>query len=150
MTQARGNKDIHTHYHLRLVKEIRQVSGGKQIITHPDRAQAGGRGQKDKTMDFNVGTEKGALQKAREFCARSEKNKGELPGSFEGVVLTKTTSPQSKSVTVSTHGLFVTKRPGREVGSTEWMYFLSPCGTGYNVDTRSVNNKLKRYIGSPV
>ena len=150
MTQARGNKNIHTHYHLRLVKEIRQEDDKRQIITHQVRAQAGGRGQKDKTMDFNVGTEKGALQKAREFCARSEKNKGELPGSFEGVVLVKATSPQSKSVTVSTNRLFVTKRPGREVGSTEWLYFLSPCGNAYSVDTRSVNNNPQRYIGSQV
>ena len=65
-------------------------------------------------------------------------------------VLVKATSPQSKSVTVSTNRLFVTKRPGREVGSTEWLYFLSPCGTAYNVDTRSVNNNPQRYIGSPV
>ena len=45
MTQARGNKDIHTHYHLRLVKEIRQVDGKDRIITHQVRAQAGGREQ---------------------------------------------------------------------------------------------------------
>jgi len=70
--------DPHAHYQLRLVQRL----DGARIVTHRPLAQPKSPKARDKTLDFTAGSERGALQKAREYCRRGATRKGELPGEF--------------------------------------------------------------------
>ena len=78
--------DLHAHYQLRLVQRF----DGQRIVTHRPLARAKSLKARDKTLDFTAGSESAVLQKARDYCRRGAKRKGELPGrTFIGVVLVK-------------------------------------------------------------
>ena len=123
--------DLHAHYQLRLVQRF----DGQRIVTHRPLAQAKSFKARDKTLDFTAGSERGALQKAKDYCRRGAKRKGELPGyTFIGVVLVKHTTDSNKPVSVLPSGFEVTKRPRRTTGTTVWLYFVDASGRAYKVD----------------
>ena len=125
--------DSHTHYQIRLVKRF----DGAKIVTYAPMAQPKTLKDRDKTLDVTTaGGEKGALQKARNYCRRGATRKGDLAGRFLGVVLVKHVSPVHRSITVS-NSWQVTKRPRRVVGTTEWLYFVDPDARAYYVDSSS-------------
>ncbi len=132
--------DPHAHYQLRLVRRF----DGAGIMTHPSLAQPKSLKARDKTLDITVGSERGALQKARNYCRRGAKRKGELPGEFIGVVLVKHVSDASRPITVKRSGFQVTKRPRRTTGTTVWMDFVDADGKAYTVDPAT------HYVLNPV
>ena len=127
--------DPHVQYQLRLVKRF----DGKSIVTHQPLAQPKSFKAKDKTLDFTSGSEKGALQRARDYCRRGDNRKGELPGEFLGVVLVKHSSDRDKSIAVAPSGFQVTKRPKRTVGTTVWTHYVDADGRAYTVDPSTHN-----------
>ena len=131
--------DPHAHYQLRLVRRF----DGRRLVTHSPLAQPKSLKDRDKTLDITAGTERGALQKARHYCRRGPKRKGELPGEFLGVVLVKHTSDSNKSIAV-TRSYQVTKRPKRTTGSTVWLYYVDADGHAFTVD------QLTHYVLNPV
>lgn len=124
--------DPHAHYQLRLVRRF----DGMRIVTYPPLAQPKSLKDRDKTLDITAGTERGALQKARNYCRRGPKRKGELPGEFLGVVLVKHNSDSDKSIVVS-RSFEVTKRPKREKGTTVWLYYVDADGQAFTVNPMS-------------
>ena len=98
--------DPHAHYQLRLVRRF----DGAGIMTHPSLAQPKSLKARDKTLDITAGSERGALQKARNYCRRGAKRKGELPGEFIGVVLVKHVSDASRPITVKRSGFQVDQK----------------------------------------
>lgn len=125
--------DPHVNYQLRLVKRI----DGSRIVTHQVMSQPKSLNAKDKTLDFTIGTEKGAIQRARDYCRRGANRKGELPGEFLGVVLVKHSSDKGKPVSVSPVGFQVTKRHKRTVGTTVWTHYVDRDGRAYTVDPKT-------------
>lgn len=132
--------DPHAHYQLRLVQRF----DGARIVTYASLAQPKSLEAKDKTLDLTAGSEKGALQKARNYCRRGAKRKGELPGEFIGVVLVKHVSDTGRPITVTRSGFQVTKRPKRTTGTTVWLYYVDADGKAFMVDpsTHHVLNPL--------
>ena len=130
------------HYQVRLVKRL----DGRRVVTHHALAQPKELRARDKTLDF--GTERGALQAARNYSARGEQRKGPLPGDFVGTIVVKHISDPTKFGTVKLgnvpRGFEVTKRPRRLVGTTTWLYYVDPNGKAFHV-----NGKTHR-IGDPV
>lgn len=122
-------QDVHAHYQLRLVKRI----DGTRIVTHGQLAQPKSLNAPDKTMDFNVGSVRAALTRAKDYCRRGCRRKGGLPGEFFGVVLVKHESDAKKSVAVKTPGFEVTKRPKRIPDTTVWLYYVSQDLEAYEV-----------------
>ena len=122
--------DSHAHYQLRLVKRF----NGANIVTHRKMAAVKSTQAKDKTLDFTAGSERGALQKARNYCSRGSNRKGELPGEFIGVVVAKHTSDPNKSVAVSYPGFEVSSRHRRSRGTTVWLYYVDAHGKAYHID----------------
>lgn len=126
--------DFHTHYQIRLVKRF----DGAKIVSHSPLAQPKSLNDIDKTLDATVGTQKGALQKARNYCRRGATRKGDLPGKFLGVVVVKHVSSLQKPIAFARSGQ-VTKRPKRVVGTTDWLYFVDPDARAYYVDASTHN-----------
>ena len=129
------------HFQIRLVKRF----DGKKIVTHGTLAHAKSLQAKDKTLDL-VGTEKGALQQARNYCKRGSRRKGPLPGEFLGVVLIKYDSNPNKPRTVRSGagGFQVTHRPRRVTATTTWLYYVDPDANAYQVDpiTREIRGQV--------
>jgi hypothetical protein len=81
---------------LRLVKELRGSPRRREIITLPFLGKPKEGAKDDHTLDLHA-TERSALQAARNYCNRSDKRKGLLPGQFLGVVVVKFESDLSGS-----------------------------------------------------
>ena len=125
------------HFQLRLVKELR----GSRIITGKSLADIKEGANDDHTLDL-LARERSALQEARNYCNRSDKRKGLLPGQFLGVVVVKFESDPSGSKRVP---MTVPKRlmkggdwgrKRREPGTTTWLYYIEPESCkAFHVDT---------------
>jgi len=118
-------------FQLRLVKELRGSPRRREIITLPFLGKPKEGAKDDHTLDLHA-TERSALQAARNYCNRSDKRKGLLPGQFLGVVVVKFESDPSGSKRVP---ITVPKRlmkgrdwgrKRRELGTTTWLYYIEP------------------------
>lgn len=115
------------HFQLRLVKELR----GSRIITGKSLADIKEGANDDHILDL-LARERSALQEARNYCNRSDKRKGLLPGQFLGVVVTKFESDPSGSKRVPTtvpKRLMKGSRWGRKrrvKDTTTWLYYIEP------------------------
>lgn len=129
----------HAHYQLRLVRRF----DGARIVTYSSLAQPKSLKDTDKTLDAIPGDKKGALQKARNYCRRGDKGKGDLPGEFIGVVVVKHVFDANRPITVRRADFQVTKRPKRTTGTTVWMYYVNADGQAYTIDS-STHHVLNR------
>ena len=127
--------DANVHYQLRLVKRI----DGGRIVTHGPLAQPKGLGARDKTVDF--GTEKGALQAARNYSKRGERRKGPLPGDYMGAVVTKFVTDAARFGAIKPGnvpgGFILTNRSKRLEGTTTWLYYVDPDGKAFHVSAET-------------
>ncbi len=129
-----------THYQIRLVERF----AGRRIVTHRQLAHAKSTESRDKTLDiFQADSDRSALQRAREYIARSERRKGPLPADFLGVVVAKyETDPSKPGLIRRIKGQSmpeVTNRRTRTRGTTAWLYFVDIFGNAYHVDAKRHN-----------
>ena len=124
------------HFQLRLVKRF----DGTRIVTHPNLGQPNEGAAKDHVLDL-YDNERSALQAARNYCARSEKRKGPLPGQFLGVVVVKYESDPSRWKSIKPgsfgSGFKLSGRPQRVVGKTIWLYYVDPQSKAFHVNART-------------
>ncbi len=141
------NLSSNVHFQFRLVKELKGPR--PSIITKLGLAKYKERAKDDKTIDL-LHTDREALKYARNYCSRSDKRKGLVPGQFLGLVVTKFTSESAGKPVPRTIPYRRIKGPRgrREPCTTTWLYYIEPQSCqAFFVDTTPSG---KHFIGEPL
>ena len=139
------------HYQLRFVRLIRPDG---RIVTYPGYARIKRSGPRPTILDqanlrgFTtiVATEKGPLQRARDYLGRLTENRGLIPKGttwegIMGVVLTRHASPGTAVFGPLKKGSRAIERGSRRtMDTTEWLYFINKKDKVFKLDSK--NKKL--------
>jgi len=140
-------------FQLRLVKELRGSPRRREIITLLFLGKSKEGAKEYRTLRLQA-TERSALQAARNYCRRSDKRKGLLPGQFLGVVVVRFEGDPSGAKLVQT--TIPQKRIGghskqREPNTTTWLYYIEPESCkAFHVDTVLSGRRKVRLVGEEV